>query len=413
MIIIIVSLVSYLTDMPYIPLPENEEDRLAALKSYNILDTGEEEDFDQLTTLASAICQTPIALISLIDDKRQWFKSHPGVPITETPKEISFCAHAIAEHEIMVINDATQDERFAANPLVTGDTKVIFYAGVPLVNEDGFALGTLCVIDHEQKELTDMQTASLKILARQVVDKLELRRKMVKLEKANQELRDANMFIQKFASMAAHDIKNPLSSISLTSQALKVRLDKLGDEGCVRLIDLNISSTKRLLTLLDEMLAYSKAPSLLLTKKERSYLNDLFTHVMELVNVPDGFEINTPAESYQVNLSPVAFEQIFINLLSNAIRYNDKAKGVVNIRFNQDEDYYRFEVEDNGIGIAKQFHDKIFTEDYTLKLTDRYNKKGTGIGLSTVSELVKALGGSIHVKSVEGIGSTFFVTIKK
>jgi GAF domain-containing protein len=250
---------------PPVPLPENEEERLIALKSYNILDTAEDEDFDELTVLASAICQTPIALITLIDDKRQWFKSHPGIPQTETPKEIAFCTHTIVQtNDIMVVNDARRDERFANNPLVTGDTRVIFYAGVPLVNEDGFALGSLCVIDHQHKELTDVQTNALKIIAKQVINKLELRRKAIVLEKINQDLRDANIFIQKFASMAAHDIKNPLSSISLTSQALKLRMQKIQDEGCERLIDLNITSTKRLMVLIDEMLAYSKSPSLLL-----------------------------------------------------------------------------------------------------------------------------------------------------
>lgn len=399
--------------MPYIPLPANEQDRLAALESYNILDTGEEEDFNQLTMLASAICQTPIGLISLVDDRRQWFKSHLGLAAAETPKEISFCAHAIVEHEIMVINDATQDERFADNPLVTGDTKVIFYAGVPLINEEGYALGTLCVIDHERKALTDDQTDALKILAKQVVDKLELRRKMAALEKANQELLDANVFIQKFASMAAHDIKNPLSSISLTSQALKVRINKLEDEGCEKLIDLNITSTNRLMVLLDEMLAYSKSPWLLLAKKQRAYLNDLLKQVISLVDVPDNFEINIPKENYQVNLSAVAFEQIFINLLSNAIRYNDKDNGIINIRFSQDDDYYRFEVEDNGVGIAKEYHEKIFGNSFTLKITDRYNKKGTGIGLATVRDLVKALNGNIHVKSAVGEGAAFFISIRK
>jgi len=234
------------------PLSLNEDERLAALRSYNILDTAAEKDFDDLTTLASVICQTPIALISLVDTERQWFKSHIGLAASETPIEQSFCARAIVSYnEIMIVDDARKDDRFADNPLVTGDPKIVFYAGVPLINEEGFALGTLCVIDQKIKHLSDEQTTALKVLAKQVVDKLELRRKITDLQIANQVLRDANVFIQKFASTAAHDIKNPLSSILLTSQALKIRLQKLQDEGCSRLIDLNITSTTRLISLLD------------------------------------------------------------------------------------------------------------------------------------------------------------------
>ncbi len=400
--------------MPLFPIPDNEDERLQALRSYNILDTAEEKDFDELTMLASAICETPVALISLVENERQWFKSHIGVDATETPKEYSFCAHAIASFDdIMVISDATQDIRFADNPLVTGDTKIVFYAGVPLVNEDGYPLGTLCVIDHERKVLTNEQTSSLKILAKQVVDKLELRRKVATLENANQELRDANVFIQKFASMAAHDIKNPLSSVLLTSQALKIRLHKLEDEGCLRLVDLNVTATKNLLTLVEEMLEYSRTPSLLIARKQQTEVTQLLKKVISLITVPDNFEISYPKEVCCVFLPIIAFEQIFINLISNAIRYNDKEKGNVTIRFAEDEDYYRFEVEDNGIGIPEQYHEKIFTNNFTLKITDRYNNKGSGIGLSTVKELVKALQGSIYVKSIVGEGATFFITIKK
>lgn len=400
--------------MSFIPLPENEEDRLAALRSYNILDTGEEEDFDELTILASAVCQTPIALITLLDDKRQWFKSHPGVAEKETPKELSFCAHAIVEaNEIMVVNDATRDERFADNPLVTGDTKVIFYAGVPLVNEDGFALGSLCVIDHKHKELTETQTNALKIIAKQVVTKLELRRKAIALDKLHQQLITSNVFIEKFASMAAHDIKNPLSSMLLSSQALKMRLQKLEDSGCERLIDLNISSTNRLMVLLDEMLAYSKSPELLMAKKNEVYLNTILEQVIGIINVPAHFKINIPQENYMLNVSVVAFEQIFINLLTNAIRYNDKEEGQINIRFTEGNDHYHIEIEDNGMGIAKQYHEKIFGTNFTLKITDRFNQKGTGIGLSTVRDLIKALNGTISLQSVLGEGTIFFITIPK
>jgi GAF domain-containing protein len=166
--------------------PDHEENRLAALNSYNILDTANEKDFDDLTILASAICQTPIAFISLIDDKRQWFKSRKGISESETPIDVSFCVHTIASNnDIMIVEDANKDERFAENPLVKGEEKITFYAGVPLINEDGFALGSLCVVDQKQKQLTDEQTVALKIIAKQVVDKLELRKKAIELEMVN------------------------------------------------------------------------------------------------------------------------------------------------------------------------------------------------------------------------------------
>ncbi len=396
------------------PLSLNENERLASLRSYNILDTAAEKDFDDLTTLASTICQTPIALISLVDTERQWFKSHIGLAASETPIEQSFCAHAIVSYnEIMIVDDARKDERFADNPLVTGNPKIVFYAGVPLINEEGFALGTLCVIDQKKKQLSAEQTTALKVVAKQVVDKLELRRKITDLQIANQELRDANVFIQKFASTAAHEIKNPLSSILLTSQALKIRLQKLQDEGCSRLIDLNITSTTRLINLLDEMLDYSKDPSLLIAKKSEIDLKQAIKKVVSMINTPDNLEIILPDTNPKLTLSTVAFEQIFINLISNAIRYNDKNQTIIAIRFAEDDEYYKFEVEDNGIGIAETYHEKIFSNSFTLKITDRYNKKGTGIGLATVKDLVTVLKGNIYVKSTQGIGTTFFVSIKK
>jgi signal transduction histidine kinase len=396
------------------PLPENEADRLAALQSYNIFDTAEEKDFDQLTSLASAICGVPIALITFIDEKRQWFKSHWGTDITENLRALSFCTHAIAsDDEIMIVSDARMDDRFADNPMVTGPTQVRFYAGVPLVNEDGYALGTLCVIDQQVQTLTPLQIEALKMLGKQVVDKLELKKKVLHLEKANQELLNANVLIQKFASTAAHDIKNPLSSILLTSQALKIRHEKLQDEGCLRLVDLNITSTKNLIELVEEMLAYSKSPSLLLSKKQQFGLNRLINKVVSMLIVPANVDIILPEEEHSIYFSIVAFEQILLNLLSNAIRYTNKPKSIITIRFEQDDDFYRLEVEDNGIGIAEQFHEKIFANNFTLKITDRYNEKGSGIGLSTVKNLLTVLNGSIYVKSLPGEGAAFFITIKK
>lgn len=162
----------------------DEQARLAALRRYRILDTDPERAFDDLTMLASQICGTPISLITLVDEDRQWFKSEVGLGIRQTARSVAFCAHAIREPGIMQVPDARQDERFRDNPLVTGAPRIRFYAGAPLTTPDGHALGTLCVIDTEPRRLTDDQLRALDVLRRQAEAQLELRRNLTELETA-------------------------------------------------------------------------------------------------------------------------------------------------------------------------------------------------------------------------------------
>ncbi|HBS05950.1 MAG TPA: hypothetical protein DEA96_13360 [Leptospiraceae bacterium] len=169
------------------PLPVDEEDRLKDLYSYEILDTEFEEAFDRITELASRITGAPIALVSLLDEKRQWFKSNRGLRSNETPREQAFCGHAILQDEIFVVEDATADHRFSSNPLVTGDPGLRFYGGYPLKSPSGHKLGTLCVLDLQPRELPPAQAEALKLLADQVVSLLELRKRSLELDRANQE----------------------------------------------------------------------------------------------------------------------------------------------------------------------------------------------------------------------------------
>jgi GAF domain-containing protein len=159
------------------PLPSNETQRLRALADYHVLDTAPEQAFDDLTRLAAQICGSDISLVSLVDHDRQWFKSKFGLHVSQTPREQSFCAHAILDPtNVLIVPDATADERFAQNPLVTSDPRIRFYAGTPLLNAEGLALGSLCVIDRKPRQLSDHQLSALRILGRQVSYVLELRR---------------------------------------------------------------------------------------------------------------------------------------------------------------------------------------------------------------------------------------------
>jgi anti-sigma regulatory factor (Ser/Thr protein kinase) len=162
----------------------DESARLAALRSYKILDTEPERAFDDLTRLASQICGTPIAAISLIDDRRQWFKSRVGLSIQEAARSVAFCAHAIQQRSTMIVPDALGDARFRENPLVTDEPRVRFYAGAPLITPEGHALGTLCVVDRVPRTLTPDQMQSLEALRRQVEAQLELRRNLIELRRA-------------------------------------------------------------------------------------------------------------------------------------------------------------------------------------------------------------------------------------
>lgn len=219
-------------------LPANEAERLAALRRYDILDSGAEQAYDDLTRLAAHIAGTPIALISLIDRDRQWFKSKVGLEATETPRDAAFCAHAILRPgDTLVVPDATRDRRFADNPLVTGAPAIRFYAGAPLVTPEGQALGTLCVIDSQPRQLSEEGLAALEVLSRQVVAQFELRRTARELHEqlANREVYLAQLEdYQKQLSEENRELQRASLIDALTRIGNRAALDLRLDEEIAR-----------------------------------------------------------------------------------------------------------------------------------------------------------------------------------
>jgi len=384
------------------------------LDSYSILDTLPESDYDNLTAIAAEICGTPISLISLIDDKRQWFKSHHGVDASETPKEYAFCGHAInTPNDVFIVQDARNDERFQDNPLVTEDPHVIFYAGVPLVSKAGLALGTLCVIDHKPHLLSQSQIRSLSALSNQAMNLLELRKNKLLLEQAITDLEEKNENLERFALVAAHDLKSPLINISSLAQLFKNQYDEMLDSEGLEMLELIIGSSDNLIGLIDGLLDYSKAASILREEKTNIALDILKTDIEGLFNYDHNLSLVIKSDLTHIIVNKTAIHQILINLVTNAIKYNDKEVVEIELGVSQSDTHYLFYVEDNGPGIVAKFQEKIFKIFEKLASTDKFGVRGNGIGLATVKKIVEKLGGSIHVESEFGRGAKFIFNILK
>lgn len=393
-------------------IPKNEKKRLEAVKSYSLLDTSPEEDFDNITKLTSSICQTPIALITLLDTNRNFLKSHYGLDFNQSPREISFCGHAIVSKEpIFIIEDATKDNRFCDNPLIS-EFNVSFYAGVPLINPDGYALGTLCIYDTVPRQLTQQQKDTLIILAKQVVNLFELRLKNNLLSNAYDLLEERHNSLNSFAGKVSHDLKSPLANITSLSQLFKDELKENYPELDLQYLDYIEESADTLRAYIDGILTHYKAEALLQDKKKKTELATIFNNIKHILSLTDQqfiLQKNTILE--EINAS--AITQIMLNLVDNAFKYNTKKDAYVSINYSASKTHHIFSVTDNGTGIETQKQDQLFDLFNTAHKADKYGNKGTGIGLYTVKTLVEKLGGEVKISSTSGLGTTFTFSILK
>ena len=388
-----------------------ETERIAALNEYNILDTLPEKEYDEITLIASQICDTPISLITLIDPERQWFKSTKGLDVTETPRELAFCSHAINDpNEVMVINDSRHDARFKDNPLVTGDPYVIFYAGAPLNTPEGHSLGTLCVVDHKPNNLTDVQKEALKSLAKHVVTLFELRKKNRELTKLNTEIQKANEELDKFSFQLSHDLCTPTRAILMVNEWIKDDYEDKLDDSLKEKLGIIYSKTKYMHSLIQEMLSYAKA-----TRSDITYesfnLEEIIMKIVydyNQVKIEDIHLVNMKENIYQ---SRIALSVCFQNLLSNSIKYNDKEKCKIKISLQCKDEEYVIRYEDNGPGIDKKYHDRVFEIYETL---GPKSDTSTGIGLATVKGTLEKLGGKISfTENTELSGISYIIKVPK
>ncbi|WP_396634754.1 ATP-binding protein [Maribacter sp. R86514] len=425
---------------------DREKERLALLNTYSILDTLPEKDYDNLTKLAAEICQTPISLITLLDDKRQWFKSHYGLGVSETPIEDAFCAHAITGNEpIFTTEDAREDERFHDNPLVTGDPNIVFYAGIPLKNASGLPLGTLCVIDNKPRKLTDSQKESLNILSEQVINLLELRKNKLELERAHKKLKKFSKKLEKkvfqrtnqleiktiklelmindlesFNHICSHDLQEPLRKIQMfISQISDSEFNNLSDAGRHKLERID-KSAARMRDLIQDLLTYGATETIdnsLTTVSLKKLVLDVKDVLSEELKAHKTV-LRVPKDCL-ITIRPIQFKQLLFNLFTNAIKFTDKeekptikvvgkiVKGsdYQEMDLSEDQLYSRIVVSDNGIGFDQKYEGKVFEIFQRLHSDDQY--QGTGIGLAIVKRIVTTHKGQIRVKSSLGNGATF------
>ena len=388
---------------------QNEDQRLKQIDSYQILDTASESDYDNINMLVAMICDVPISLIQILGKEKFHMKSKLGVDIEEINLNASFCKYTIKDDKLLEVEDARKDHRFKDNPIVT-QQKALFYAGIPLINKEGYTLGTICIYDYRTKRLDEEQKEAMRILATQVVNLFELRKSNLIHEKIENELKDRNDHLKDFASHVSHDLKSPLANItSLTELLREDDLNTLSDES-KHYLDYISESTEILKEYIDGILVHYKSDELLDNKVEDIPLNEIASEI-KLLLVGRNQKLTYDDSIIIKNINKAAVSQILINLVDNALKYNDKKTPTIKIDYISDLFYHKFSVTDNGIGIPEKKQKLIFKIFKTLKNPN--GKSSTGIGLSTVKNLVEKMGGSIFLQSEKGKGSTFTFTIAK
>ncbi len=410
--------------MPSAPLPSDESERLTALRDLEVLDTATEPQFDALVDAASAIAGTPISLVSLVDEDRQWFKAAIGLgDVRQTDRCDAFCAYTILQPGVMEVEDTLVDERFIDNPLVLGDPMIRFYCGVPIRLSNDVHVGTLCVIDRVPRKMTQSQLDSLAHLAVATAAALEgrkasrelivrtsaLQSSEASLARANLGLQHANEDLRSFVHVASHDLKSPLLTIERLAEWAVEAIEEGNPEAACEHLHLLGTRAARMETLLSDLRQFAtlgRKAAELETVDSWALVERTFQWHQGNAHV----ELKLAGERSLITTQVAPLEIVLRNLVGNAVKHRDTTEPTIVVTTTPapNGESIQVTVADNGPGIEPQYQESVFEPFRTLQSRDK--TEGSGLGLAIVKRTIEQVGGTISLESDGVSGTTFRLT---
>src|SRR5262245_58410964 len=413
---------------PVYPAPDVEAARVAAVHEYSVCGSAPEAAYDELTELAAQICQCPLAVIHIADASHLWMKSCFGGTRVKEPaaREMTICSATVCGSDLLVIPDCSHDERVAHFPLVQNDPRFRFYCGMPLINPQGHALGSLCVVDFRPREITPQQTDAVRKLARQAARLLELRRSLIELEQTRQQLQVKNGQLEiasqnksSFVANMSHELRTPLNAIIGLTEMMVANPARFGvDNKAQEPLKRVHSAGTHLLGLINQVLDLSKIEAGKLDlNPQRVELAPLIDEVAGTARQLAEQNQNRLVVEAQPDLGaltadPMRLRQILLNLLSNACKFTKQGEVTLRARRSRDGgDWIDLAVADTGIGMTAEQQARLFAEFGQADAATAQKFGGTGLGLAITRRLARMMGGDVTVASEPGKGSVFTVRL--
>jgi signal transduction histidine kinase len=394
-----------------------ELQRLAALESYALFGTASESTFDEIVALAAEICDSKIGLISLVGEHNIWFKARFGFEAQSSARDGSFCSHAILHDDVLVIEDARKDARFSSRPLVICNTEdtVRFYAGAPLITSDGLAIGVICAIDDQPKQLTALQIRTLKVLANQVMAQMELHKSLRQVRAHGEQMKMLNQNKDKFFSIIAHDLRAAFHGILGFSEVLDTELDDLDTDSIRKIASYLNHSSQSTFKLLENLLEWAMLENgSMRFRPQRIRLESIID------TVATGLDLSAKQKNIQLNFQIDAsimveadlhmVQSLVHNLISNALKFTPQG-GQIHISQDQIDQHVRVMVKDNGVGMSAQQCARLFRAESSQSTKGTMGEVGTGLGLLLCKQFVEQHQGNIGVDSTLDTGSVFWFTL--